>query len=191
MLIIQSRLMKDGHILLPWVLCYHILGFLIFEGWQVDLHSEIPSCMCQSVATPRCSCHFSVHRSLIASAIRTPIQRSVWATGKHLGIPSVPCHLCCLPLPPTCQAWVLPHLCMWAWTLSFLPTSLLNTPWSQSYIQSLTLQAVAEGWVAPLDPWGCPGPLAFIFFSMMASTIAWEPACMVLMVASTCTVILA
>ena len=38
MLIIPSRLTKNGHIRSPWVVGYCILGFLIFKDWWVDLH---------------------------------------------------------------------------------------------------------------------------------------------------------
>ena len=75
-----TRSMKNGHIPLPWVVDYHILGFLIFKDWQVHLHSETSSCMCLPVATYGCSHHCQVQRTSIASCFRTPTPIGGWAS---------------------------------------------------------------------------------------------------------------
>ena len=87
MLIIPSRLTKNVHVPLPWTVGYHILGFLVLKGWQVDLHSETSPCMCWSVATGGCSNDCQVWRTLIASWIRTPIPRREWASREVSRIP--------------------------------------------------------------------------------------------------------
>ena len=49
-------------------------------------------------------------------------------------------------------------------------------------------QQLRARWL-PSNPQGHPGPLAFIFFSMVASVIALQPSYTVLMVTSTCGVL--
>ena len=160
MLIIPSRLTKDDHNPSPWTVCHCILQFLIFEDWWVNLHSGASSYMYWSVAYAGCFCHFWVQGILITFTIRTSTPRRRWASGKASQMSSL------------------------------LPTSLSVTPSSRHHIQSSISWVAAKDWVAPLDPWGCPGPLAFIFFSMMASAIAQQPSCTIFIVASTCTVFL-
>ena len=77
-----------------------------------------------------------------------------------------------------CQAWASPIL-----------TSPSDAPSSRPYIKLSTLQALAEDWMALPNPQGHPGPLAFIFFSMMALAIAQWPSSTVFVVSSTCNVL--
>ena len=72
-----------------------------------------------------------------------------------------------------------------------LLTSPSDAPLSRCHIQSSTLQAPAEGWMALHDPWGHTGPLAFILLSMTVSAIAQQPSYTVFTVTSTCIVLLA
>ena len=90
-------------------------------------------------------------------------------------------------LPEKCKHY-LTHICEYKHHQFFsLPHQMLPCPGLASNCS--TLQVAAEDWVALLSPWGHPGPLAFIFFSMMASAIAQWPSCMVFTVTSTCTVL--
>ena len=77
---------------------------------------------------------------------------------------------------------------------SLLPISMnvINSPHlliRHSLVQALhpitDVTGRAEGQVDVLYPGGCPGFLAFVFFSKMASTIALWPSCTVCTVAST------
>ena len=109
-----------------------------------------------------------------SQALELPSPEEGEPPGKHPGTPGISCHLCHLPPP---MHWVQTWPCskLWAWMSSVLPTSFSDAPSSRPHIQSSTLWAAAEDWVAPLNPWGFTGPLAFIFYSIRASTIAEWP----------------
>ena len=191
MLIIPSRSTEDGHISSPWVVCYGILGFLIFKVGKCTF-TQGPLPTCTDLFLPLEAPIIVECRELqLHLQSKLPPLKESESPEKHLGIPGVPCCLHCLPPPPTCWARALPHSYLWVQTSSVLPTFLLDAPLPRPQIQSLTLQVVAKDRWALLDPQVCPNPLAFVFFSMMASAIARWPYCMVLMVTSTCAVLLA
>ena len=79
--------------------------------------------------------------------------------------------------------------CVKCGDLPVLLTSQSDTPSSRPHIQSSTLQVPAEDCMALPDPWGGLVPLAFVFFSITASTIAQQASCTVLTVTYNCTVL--
>ena len=89
MLIVPTRFMEDDHIPLPWVVCYHFLGFLIFEDQQVNLHLEASSYMNWSVAPSWMLLHCWVQRTSITFAIRTSTPEEGEPPKKYLGTPGM------------------------------------------------------------------------------------------------------
>ena len=166
---------KDGHIPSPWVVSYQFLHLLIIRDWQIYLYSDTSSCMCWSVTVAGWSHHHNLQRASITPSIRTPSEEGE-PLGEPLAILGALCHWCHLPHPMTC----------WAWESLVLLTSPSDAPSSRSHIQSSMLQVPAKDQMALPDP---RGPLAFIFFSMTASAIAWWAFGTVFTVASTSTVL--
>ena len=105
MLIVPTRLMKNSHIPSPQAVGYHILGFLILKGWQVDLHLET-LLACANLWLQWDVLIIVECRELWLlpqSEVSTPEEGE--PLEKHLGFPGVPCCLHCLPPLPACQTW--------------------------------------------------------------------------------------
>ena len=173
-----NQIDENGHIPLSCVVGYYILGSLIFKDWQVDLHSETSSCMCWSH-------HHQVQRTLIASLIRTPTPRRRCASSEASRI------LWC-SLSPTSSTISTSMPNVSATLLIFVRANIISSShpsirWSVVQASHPVANITGGSWglVALFDPQGCPCPLAFVFFSMMASAIAQWPSCTVFSVPST------
>ena len=179
MLVIPTWLMKNSHIPQPWVVSYSILHLSILKDGQVDLHAKALSHMCWSVTVARCFCYCQMHRALITSSIRTLTPQRGWASWRTCKNP-----WCSLSLVSSTASNNV--LSMGVTSPSHPP---LDAPSSRPCIQSSLLQEPAKDWMAFPDLQGHPSSLAFIFFSITASTIAQRPSHTAFAVTSTCAIL--
>ena len=191
MLVIPTRSTKNGHVPSPWVVDYHILGFLILKGWQVDLH-------CGDLSLHMLICGYCGMLSSMLSAenfdhflkSELPTPEEGEPPEKHLGIPWY-------FLPPTLSTISTSRLNVSTTLLLFMSMNIISSHFPIKCPLIQTSHPVIDitwwqlrGQVALLNPWGHPGPLAFIFFSMMVSAIAWQVSYTVFTVTATCAVLL-
>ena len=160
-----------------------IFGLFILEDWKIDLHSQTSSCPCCSVTFSRSSPHSQLMGTPNVSSIGTPPEEGdpPKVSLSNCGVPCLLCHLLSLL---TCWEWVFLHSVPQLLTSQSL-TSTSEASSSKPCIHPWMLYAVAGVWFVFVVPWGCPGLLAIVLFSMMASAIAWKLSCTVLTVVST------
>ena len=178
MLVIPTWAAENSHIPSPWAVGYNIFGFsslkmgkLTFTWKPLLAHADL-WLLQDALITVKCTELWSFP----LSDLQLPVEYKPLV--EPLGILGALCHWDHLPYPMMCQAF----------ESLVLLTSPSDVPSSRPYIQSSTLQAPAKDWTALPEPQRHPGPLAFVFLSMTASTIAWQPSWTVFTVASTCAV---
>ena len=182
MVVIPTRVVEHGHIPMPWAVDHCVFGLFVLKGGKINLYPEASS-------SPPWS----------ATLLRNPLLVWMLWTLFTLSIQTV----------SSCRGWASWrfHKNPWA-SLPPMPSSTLAAPlWLDALLISSTAHIIILFWLPiggslqalhPLlniigcswslgclaFPCGCPGLLAFIFFSTTALMVAWQPSCTVFLKAS-------
>ena len=183
MLVILTWAAENSYTPPPWVVRYIIFGFYVLEDQQVDLHPKIPSWPHWSVTFSGHFHHGWLLGSLLSSPVRTPTPRRWWATRRASrkswsSLSSTPSTTLTSML-----TMIFFHSSLQLPMSPFL-ASTSGASSSRPHIHSSMLYAAAGAQVVFVIPWGILAPLTLVFFSTTASTIAWQPSCMVFRVTS-------